>query len=85
MTGHVSAWRASDATTFDIAREAANTAIAAVLRLADDGGMLHEHAIAEASAIRRELVEVDAFNRSALETLLERLTSRIAELSGPLP
>jgi hypothetical protein len=80
-----SAWRANDLAAYDAAREAANGAIAALLRHADDGAMLHEHALAEASAIRRELVEVDAFNRSALETLLARMTSRIAELSGPLP
>ncbi|OCG75898.1 hypothetical protein [Microbacterium sediminis] len=80
-----SAWRANDLAAYDAACEAANGAIAALLGLADDGAMLHEHALAEASAIRRELVEVDAFNRSALETLLARMTSRIAELSGPLP
>ncbi|GAA1741250.1 hypothetical protein [Microbacterium paludicola] len=85
MTGEGSAWRASDAATFDIACEAANTAIAAVLRLADDGAILHERAIAEASAIRRELVEVDAYDRKALEALIDRLTFRITELSGPLP
>ena len=85
MTGQGSAWRASDAATFDIAREAANTAVAAVLRLADDGAMLHDYALAEASAIRSELVEIDPYNRREVDALLERLTNRIAELSGPLP
>ncbi|MEL5990723.1 hypothetical protein ACOKGD_13840 [Microbacterium phosphatis] len=75
----------NDLVAYDAVCEAASTAIAAVLRLADDGAMLQEHAIAEASAIGRELVEVDAYDRSALDTLLERLTNRIAELSGPLP
>ena len=77
-----SAWRANDIVTYDAVREAANSAIAAVLRLADDGAILPERAIAEASAIRSELLEVDAYDRSALDVLLERFKSRAAEYSG---
>ncbi|WP_127817853.1 hypothetical protein [Microbacterium sp. CPCC 204701] len=82
MTDERSAWRANDIVTYDAVREAANAAIAAVLRLADDGAILHENAIAEASAIRRELLEVDAYDRTALDALLVRFSSRAAEHSG---
>lgn len=82
MADERSAWRANDIVTYDLFREAANTAIAAVLRRADDGAILHERAIAEASAIRRELIQVDAYDRSALDALLERFQTRAADHSG---
>ncbi|MDY0907856.1 hypothetical protein [Microbacterium sp. CFBP9034] len=83
MADERSAWRANDIVTYDGVREAANAAIAAVLRLADDGAILPERAIAEASAIRIALLEVNAYDRSALDALLERFKkSGAAEYSG---
>ena len=77
-----SAWRANDIVTYDAVREAANSAIAAVLRLSDDGAILPERAIAEVSAIRSQLLEVDAYDRSALDVTLERFRNQAAEYSG---
>lgn len=82
MADERSAWRANDIVAYDAVREAANLAIAAVLRLADEGAILHDRAVAEASVILRELLAVDAFDRPALDSLLERFRKRAAEYSG---
>lgn len=82
MADERSAWRVNDIVTYEAVREAASAAIAAVLRLAADGALLHQRAVAEASAIRRELLDVDAYDRSALDAALERFRDRAAEYSG---
>ncbi|HWV36302.1 MAG TPA: hypothetical protein VNZ55_11765 [Thermomicrobiales bacterium] len=81
MANERSAWRANDIVTYDAVRDAANAAIAAVLRLADDGAIVHTKAVAEISTIRRDLLLVDAYDRCALDALLERFTNHTAEYS----
>ncbi|MCD1269750.1 hypothetical protein B5M43_013035 [Microbacterium sp. MEC084] len=80
-----SAWRSNDIVAYYALRDVADVATAAVLRLAAGGAISRDKAVAEVSVIRHELFDVDAFDRSTLDTLIDRLAHRIAEFSGPRP
>lgn len=88
------AWRANDIVAFAAVVDAANSAVAAVLRLGDDGAilrlgddgaMLHAYAAEAASAIRREVAKVDGFERATIDALLARLNRLIADYEGTVP
>ena len=79
-----SAWRANDVVAYEAMRDAANTAIALLLRLSAEGAILPSHAHSEAAAIRRELFQVDGYDRDAVNAARVAFEERIATLSGPL-
>lgn len=81
MVADRSAWRASDVVAYAGLRDAAGTAIAMLFRLADEGSLSSAQAIGEAADIRRELFDVDASDRVAIETVLRALEQRLAELA----
>ena len=83
MTEQRSAWRANDVVAYETMREAANTAIALLLRLSDEGAILPGRAHSEAAEIRRELFQVDGYDRDAVNAARAALEERIAALSGP--
>jgi len=82
MTLEPSAWRANDAVTMDVARDAANIATALLFTLADQGVHGLDDAVAEATEIRLELHRTDGFDRGAVDAFLLQLDARIAELRG---
>jgi hypothetical protein len=84
MVADRSAWRASDVVAYDILRDAVGEAIATLFRLADDGVLEPNQAVREAVRIRRELLDVDADDRTAIEALRGGLEQRVAELTGRL-
>lgn len=82
MTLEPSAWRANDSVSFDLARDAVNTAVAMLYRLVDEGAMTLDTANTEVAAMRRELLTTDAFNREAIENLTRRVSIRLSSLDG---
>lgn len=82
MTLEPSAWRASDAVLFEVAREAASDAIAKLFRLSDTGAIDPTAAVDEAAAIRLDLVDIDGFDREAVESFLRRTADRLQPFSG---
>lgn len=84
MVADQSAWRANDVVAYDSLRDAVSTAIATLLRLADDGTLEVGQAVREAAAIRRELFDVDAYDRDAVDSARATLEQRVADLTGRL-
>lgn len=82
MDGGRSAWRPNDVVAYDGMREAANTAIALWVRLADEGAILLRVANEEASAIRRELLLVDGYDRAAVDAARVRFDELVTKLAG---
>lgn len=80
MNPERSAWRANDVVAYDAFREVGNTAIALVLRLARDGVITTDAALSEAADIQRELLEVDAYDRAALDAAHRELDKRVRGL-----
>lgn len=85
MAGSGSAWRASDAVAYDEMREAANDAIASLLRLSNEGAMLPSTAVAQVAAIRRELFRIDGYERAAVDVARETFDAQATHLDSPSP
>lgn len=84
MVADRSAWRASDVVAYDGLRDAVAGAVATVFRFADEGVLAPAQASHEAVEIRRELLDVDGYDRDAIEAARAALNQRIAELTGRL-
>ena len=84
MPSSGSAWRANDVVAYDAMREAANTVIALLLRVADSAAIDDTGAVVEAAAIRQQTFHVDGYDRAAVDAFRERLEDRIVELSAGL-
>lgn len=84
MLSDRSTWRANDAVANDAARESANTVIAVLLRLSDHGMLDSEEALAEVANLRRELLQLDGFDRNAVDSVRKRFDQRSAELANRL-
>ncbi|NYE18046.1 hypothetical protein [Microbacterium immunditiarum] len=78
----MSAWRANDVVAYDAMREAANSVVALVLRRAAEGAIEQSAAGTEAASIRRDVFQVDGYDRAAVDALRDCLDARAAELSG---
>lgn len=78
MTHEPSAWRTNDAVRFDVAREAVNTATAALFQLADSGAIAPETAIERARGLRLALQRLDGFDRQAVDAFIDGLAQRPA-------
>lgn len=85
MTERRSAWRANDVVAYEAMRDDADTAIALLLRLSREGAFPASRAHSEAAAIRRQVFEVDGFDRDAVNATRLALEQRISTLSGSLP
>lgn len=81
MASSNSAWRANDVVAYEAMRDAANKAIALLLRARDDAGIRGADTTEEAADIRREMLEVDGYDRAAVDVFRNRLDDRIAEVS----
>ncbi len=81
MTVDSSAWRANDAATFDLAREAVGEVVALLLSLSGTGALDTEASLDEAKRFRRDLFEA-GFDRARLDELLTDVEVRAAELEG---
>ncbi|MGC5224886.1 hypothetical protein ACPW96_20165 [Micromonospora sp. DT81.3] len=79
-----SAWRPNDVVAYEAMRDAANTAIALLLRLSGDGAILPSQVHSEAASIRRQLFQVDGYDRDGVNAARVAFEERIATLSGPL-
>ncbi|MGN6221680.1 MAG: hypothetical protein ACTHNQ_19445 [Microbacterium sp.] len=73
----------SDAVSYDMARDRVATATTMLLELVDDGAMQLSTALTEARELRLELVNLDGFDRAAVDSFIERLDQRIASVAGP--
>ena len=82
MIAERSAWRANDVVAYDALRDAVGTAIATVFRLAEDGILKPAEAVSEATDIRRVFLDVDAYDRSAIDAARTSLEHQIAHLTG---
>lgn len=72
MPGTTSPWRVNDVVAYDRVRETAVTVFA----------LLHEASHRdELAIIRRDVLTVDAYDRSAVATLQARLDRRVRDLS----
>ncbi|MEV4775978.1 hypothetical protein LTA6_001878 [Microbacterium sp. LTA6] len=78
----ISAWRTSDAVTFDVMRESATTLIALLLRSGAQDPRTADHARAEIAAWRTDILTVDAYDRAAVAALATRIETRSRELDG---
>ncbi|MDL9978592.1 hypothetical protein [Microbacterium candidum] len=85
MDSNHSAWRTNDVVAYDAMREAVNTAIALLMRLADEGAMLQRIANEEAAEIRREMLLVDGYDRTAIDAARATFDARVANLAGAAP
>lgn len=72
------AWRANDVVAYEAMRESATALIALLLRRATDGS----DPLGEATKLRQDVLEVDAYDRAAVTALAARIAHRAAELSG---
>lgn len=82
MIAERSAWRANDVVAYDALRDAVGTAIATLFRLADEGVLEPAAAVREATDIRRLLLDVDAYDRVAVEAARISLEQQLTELTG---
>lgn len=85
MVGEPSAWRANDVVAYDALREAANAAIALLLRLSTTGTISESEAVADSAQIRQGVLGIDGFDRAKVDSHRALLDERIAELSSRLP
>lgn len=85
MVGEPSAWRANDVVAYDALREAANAAIALLLRLSTTGTISESEAVADSAQIRQGVLGIDGFDRPKVDSHRALLDERIAELSSRLP
>ena len=79
---HSSAWRVSDAVAFDTMRESSAHLIARLLEVARGEGADASDARRELVRIRADAVEVDGFDRRAVDALSVRLSDHIRTLEG---
>ncbi|WP_243076417.1 hypothetical protein [Microbacterium sp. SS28] len=82
MIADRSAWRANDAVAYDALSDAASAAIATLFQLADEGILELTQAVREATEIRREVLDVDGYDRDAVDAERESLEQRTSELRG---
>lgn len=82
MTLEPSAWRANDTVAFELAREAANTATAVFFDLVDRGDLNLKDAIEGSKIVRRELLELNGFDRAAIDTFTKEMDERVTYLTG---
>lgn len=80
-----SAWRASDAVTYELVNDALNALTALLLARSPSGSPSFTTALVEASTTRREFLSLDAFDRDALDDFHTRITARMAELRAARP
>lgn len=85
MVGEPSAWRANDVVAYDGLREAANAAIALLLRLSTTGTIDESEAIAASAEIRQSVLGIDGFDRAEVDSHRTLLDERIADLISRLP
>lgn len=75
-----SAWRPDDIVAYEEMRDLAVEAQTILIARARQGGTDADDARAEASAVRRETVAVDGFDRKAVDAQTRRLALRLLEL-----
>lgn len=75
-----SAWRGSDAVTYELTHDALNALTALLLAHSRSGSMSADDALAEASTARQEFTSLDAFDRNTLDDFHNRVRARIDDL-----
>lgn len=78
----VSAWRANDVVEYDAMRDSAATLTALLLQASNARTASDHEAQADIAQLRKDVLEVDGYDRAAVAELAARISSRIAELSG---
>lgn len=82
MPGATSPWRVNDVVAYDRMRDTATT-LWGLLQVSVRGAGPEAHsAREERTALHREVLGVDAYDRNAVAALMERLQDRIRDLRG---
>lgn len=79
MASGQSLWRVNDVVAYDVMRELASAVQSRLLELARGGD---ESARAELIDLRRTTIAVDGYDRAAVDSFMQRLQQRDAELAS---
>ena len=79
----VPAWRTNDVVAYDAMRDSATTLTALVLHSSNSGTPTGHKVPDDIAQLRKDVLEVEGYDRAAVAELAARIRSRIAELSGP--
>lgn len=78
----MSAWRANDVVEYDVMRESATLLTGLLLRARSNNPSSSDVVNAEIERIHSSVMEVDAYDRTAVLTLAARFRGRIATLKA---
>lgn len=77
-----SAWRVDDATAYALLRDAARTLVAILLEMSRTGrSATADNALNEVAAIRHLALQVDGYDRAAVDSLRGQFEARAVELA----
>jgi hypothetical protein len=82
MPGATSPWRVNDVVVYDQMRDAATLLIGRLTAVARSTGADATASRDELAALHREVSSVDAYDRTAVQALAERIAHRAHELQG---
>lgn len=85
MPETTSPWRVNDVVAYDRMRDTATIAFALLQAAARANGPKAEAARQELTALRREVLGVEAYDRAAVAAVAARLEDRIRVLQGTTP